>query len=136
MSDSIQDVVERVVPPRISLESARVLTGAALQSLLAERIKQVEAHGRTIAGDQVTNDRAALVLAGASYANAAVDQLTATTAARGDVSKPDPMTWPWDARHWRPEDPRTNLVKAAALIWAAIDRLDHEKTAPMRKDRR
>lgn len=32
--------------------------------------------------------------------------------------------WPWDKEWWKPKDRRRNLVKAAALIVAEIDRLD------------
>lgn len=32
--------------------------------------------------------------------------------------------WPWDRKWWKPKDRRRNLVKAAALIVAEIDRLD------------
>lgn len=36
-----------------------------------------------------------------------------------------PNNWPWDASWWKPDfnDPKRNLVKAAALIVAEIDRL-------------
>ncbi|WEK43619.1 MAG: hypothetical protein P0Y64_01955 [Candidatus Sphingomonas colombiensis] len=111
----------------MSLEGARILTGAALRSFIAERMKQVDRHGRTLDSDLATNDRADLALAGASYANAAIDQLTSTAAIAPDLAKPDPLTWPWATRYWKPEqDPRGNLVKAVALLWAAIDRLDRE----------
>lgn len=32
--------------------------------------------------------------------------------------------WPWDAEWWKPKDRRRNLVKAAALLLAEIERLD------------
>lgn len=32
--------------------------------------------------------------------------------------------WPWEWRWWKPTDRRRDLVKAAALILAAIERLD------------
>ncbi|WP_065335496.1 hypothetical protein [Tritonibacter mobilis] len=35
-----------------------------------------------------------------------------------------PVGWPWDAAWWKPKDARANLVRAAALITAEIDRLD------------
>lgn len=33
-------------------------------------------------------------------------------------------TWPWDLRTFKPRDQRRNLVKAGALILAAIERID------------
>ena len=108
-----------------SFAAARILTGEALRSIVGARMKQVDGDGRTIDRDQQTNEAPDLPLAAASYLNAVIDQLTGTTDERRDGSKPDLMTWPWDVQAWKPEDPRENLVKAAALIWAAIDWLDH-----------
>lgn len=105
----------------MTFASAMVLTGSALREIIAERVKQVDRHDRTLERDLETNAPWDLPLAGASYLNAAIDQLTAEK----NVRTADPSTWPWDPAHWKPEDPRANLVKAAALIWAAIDRLDH-----------
>lgn len=106
----------------VSHDSISVLTGAGLAALIAERVKQVDVHGRTIAADQ-KNELLDLALAGISYANTATDQLAGISiSAEGD---PEP-TYPWPAEGWRPETTaRANLVKAAALIWAAIDYLDH-----------
>lgn len=124
----MKDINTPILAPT-SREAMRILTGAALQAVIAERVKQVDRYGRTLASDLATNDRADLALAGTSYANAAIDQITAT-GKEPDLAKPDPMTWPWAAMHWKPEaDARNNLVKAAALIWAAIDRLDTEACA-------
>ena len=35
-------------------------------------------------------------------------------------------SWPWDDAWWKPTSRRENLVKAAALIIAEIDRLDRK----------
>jgi len=37
-----------------------------------------------------------------------------------------PEDWPWDERWWKPKDPRRDLVRAAALIIAEIERLDRK----------
>jgi hypothetical protein len=34
--------------------------------------------------------------------------------------------WPWHPRHWKPTDRRRDLIKAAALIVAEIERLDRK----------
>ena len=39
-------------------------------------------------------------------------------------SEVPPNSWPWPAAWWKPSDYRRNLVKAAALILAEIERLD------------
>lgn len=36
--------------------------------------------------------------------------------------------WPWDAAWWKPKDRRRDLVRAAALIVAEIERLDRRGT--------
>jgi len=35
-----------------------------------------------------------------------------------------PVGWPWDLGWWKPKDRRRDLVRAAALIVAEIERLD------------
>jgi len=111
----------------LTFDGARILTGAALRGIIAERMKQVDRHGRTLDHDLATHWRHDLPLAAASYLNAAVDQLTG----KDDIAAADQMTWPWAPEWWRPEDARANLIKAAALVWAAIDRLDGEAAGEM-----
>lgn len=38
--------------------------------------------------------------------------------------KAPPPSWPWANRWWKPKDKRRDLIKAAALIVAEIERLD------------
>ncbi len=40
-----------------------------------------------------------------------------------------PSMWPWAEEWWKPINPRRNLVKAAALILAEIERLDRATIA-------
>lgn len=35
-----------------------------------------------------------------------------------------PPYWPWAPRWWKPKDPRRDLIRAAALIVAEIERID------------
>ena len=125
MVASLHTSLDAPVGEAASTAAAQVLTGEALRAIVGERMKQVDRHGRTIDDDQATNTAEELPLAAASYLNAVIEQLTGTTEEARNVSRPDSMTWPWGEQHWKPEDPRANLVKAAALIWAAIDWLDH-----------
>jgi len=37
--------------------------------------------------------------------------------------------WPWDPAGFKPKDPRRDLVRAGALVIAAIERLDREALA-------
>ena len=36
----------------------------------------------------------------------------------------DGVAWPWELHWWKPKDPRHDLVRAAALILAEIERID------------
>jgi hypothetical protein len=37
-----------------------------------------------------------------------------------------PAAWPWSREWWKPKDRRSNLVRAAALLVAEIERLDRK----------
>jgi hypothetical protein len=50
--------------------------------------------------------------------------LTAEQCDERGRSLPQPEAWPWDAEWWKPAGQRRDLVKAAALIIAEIERLD------------
>ena len=80
------------------------------QDVLSERRRQIEAEGWTPEHDDhhLPNE---LSLAAASY----------VCADEGDAP---PAIWPWDWSWWKPKDRRRNLVKAAALILAEIERMD------------
>lgn len=41
-----------------------------------------------------------------------------------------PHSWPWDASWWKPKDRRTDLVRAAALLIAEIERMDRAEGKP------
>ncbi|MFN7124658.1 MAG: hypothetical protein ACK4M8_02165 [Allorhizobium sp.] len=45
------------------------------------------------------------------------------------TSLPKPKIWPWDAEWWKPAGQRRDLIKAAALIIAEIERLDRAELA-------
>ena len=48
------------------------------------------------------------------------------------LGQPEPIIrqlWPWGWQWWKPTDKRRNLIKAAALIVAEIERLDRTKGA-------
>jgi uncharacterized protein involved in copper resistance len=87
----------------------------AAQDVLAERARQVSAEGWTPEHDD-QHDDGALPLAAASYALNVIHP-------DGGRSKPPPG-WPWDASWWKPRGPRRDLVRAAALLLAEIERID------------
>lgn len=91
------------------------LTKAAV-AVLAERRRQQEQEGFTPKhDDQIPNGH--LALAGACYALS-----LAIPDPEGELRPP--FGWPWSEERWKPTTPRLDLVKAAALILAEIERLD------------
>lgn len=38
--------------------------------------------------------------------------------------EPEPSGWPWEPEWWKPKNPRSDLIRAAALIVAELERLD------------
>ncbi len=103
-----------------SLASATILTGRALRDIVAERIEQVERHGYDLQHD-MAHDPATIAAGAASYLDTAIDALEG----RHHPADEPPLTWPWEPDAWKAGERRAMLVKAAALAWAAIDRIDN-----------
>ena len=91
----------------------------AIVEILAERFRQVSQEGWSPEHDDQHND-GALACAAACYAAKAEDQQKD----RPTLDGFPPGFWPWDEAWWNPADPRRNLIKAAALVLAEIERLD------------
>lgn len=95
---------------------------AALRDVINERFRQIEAEGFDAAHDD-QHGLGELARAGAAYALAA---------GTGDAHPLPPSLWPWTAHWWKPTSRRRDLVKAAALILAEIERLDRLAAPPVR----
>ena len=106
----------------------------AASDVLAERARQVDAEGWTVAHDDSHSDRSMALaaacyamFASVSYAQRASTDLPASLSTTGG-----PLTgwsaflrlWPWDRKWWKPKSHRADLVRAGALIIAEIERLD------------
>ena len=93
----------------------------ATDDVIAERERQIKEEGWTSEHDD-EHDAGELCGAGAAYAlytSCALHPI-------GDAFGQDdiPPGWCWDYRWWKPTTPRRNLVKAAALIIAEIEKID------------
>jgi len=86
----------------------------ALDDVTAERKRQIEVEGWTPEHDDA-HDLGQIAVAAACYAM--------FSDASPNAVHP-PMYWPWDPCWWKPKDYRCNLVRAAALILAEIERVD------------
>lgn len=89
----------------------------ALMDVLKERRSILSTEGWS--EDQPNpHEGSKLAAAGACYA------MHAVAAMNGQTDDSAPAEWPWSEQWWNPNTPRFELVKAAALILAEIERLD------------
>lgn len=91
----------------------------ALIDVTNERKRQIEAEGWNAKHDD-DHKAGVLASAGASYALNAADEMYFGD---GWVS-PEPPPWPWASSWWKPKGARRDLVRAAALLLAEIERID------------
>jgi hypothetical protein len=100
---------------------------SVIDEIAAERRRQLEEEGWTLEHDN-TLVRGELARAASAYAGHAARFHNV----RGIKYQTKPMHpgWPWDKELWRPKDPRRDLVRAAALIVAEIERLDRAASQP------
>lgn len=89
----------------------------AMDDVIAERLRQVSAKGYTFKHDD-EHDECELAMAAAAYVEHAINQ-------DGNI----PGFWPWLDEEWSPKDRRRDLVCAAALIVAEVERLDRAANA-------
>lgn len=88
-----------------------------IEEIEAERKRQITAEGWTAKhDDQWQNGE--LLLAAVLYMHAGDPEREAPL--RDDGA---PISWPWDAKWWKPKDRHRNLVRAGALCLAEKDRL-------------
>lgn len=99
-----------------------------LDEIAVERRRQIEQEGFDAKHDDM-HGGPALALAAASYAYHAARFHDAEALGGRYQIKAPPYEWPWAARWWRPKDPRRDLIKAAALIVAEIERIDRADRA-------
>lgn len=90
----------------------------ALRDVIAERQRQINAEGWTPAHDDLHTE-SEIALAAACYA------MSAGGYAKGQV----PPIWPWSLNWWKPAYGRRDLIRAAALLLAEIERLDRAAAA-------
>lgn len=101
----------KIMPPGIPMPGH--VDNGALQ-ITIERRRQIVVEGYDKAHDHLESVDA-LSMAAASYAIVDMDE---------QQSK---AWWPWQSVHYKPKDRLRNLVRAGALIAAAIDRLQEKQ---------
>lgn len=101
-----------------------VTTGAGM--IVEERRRQVEEEGYDAAHDH--GQRWAITRAGIAYAIASMSTLTE------NLDGESWSWWPWSTEAWKPTDALRDLVKAGALIAAAIDSMLESEPALVAED--
>lgn len=95
----------------------------ALDDIAAERRRQREAEGWTPEHDDA-HATGAMAAAAAVYALHSTREGHPMPASVIDAAVR--QFWPWEWSWWKPKDRRRDLVRAAALLVAEIERLDRE----------
>lgn len=106
-------------------------TKQALHDVMAERHRQMMAEGWTAKHDD-EHDKGEMARAAGCYAIIAgscqgwpLDSYKyvapPATVENGDGID---IFWPWSPKWWKPKSPRRDLVRAAALLLAEIERMD------------
>jgi hypothetical protein len=93
---------------------------SAINDVIAERKRQINVKGYEEKHDQQHTD---FSLTKAAICYAEIVHHNKDNYMTGDFSLPD-LDWPWAAEHLKPKSPRRDLVRAAALLIAEIERLD------------
>ena len=97
----------------------------AALDVTAERRRQIEVEGwGSVHDDGHTNFE--LAKAAVAYAQRAA----MSDDVRASEEKYVPSIWPWTRTWWKPKDRRADLVRAAALLIAEIERMDRAEGRP------
>jgi hypothetical protein len=121
----VQQELESVLDNRALLRASTAMIDVA-----KERIRQAD-HGPGGEGYDALHDdmhdHGELCGAAAAYALNASCLLYPHNGT--PIEDPTLVGWMWDLSGWKPKNPRADLVRAAALIIAEIDRMDRNKGA-------
>lgn len=101
----------------------------ATEDVLAERQRQKTGEGWTEEHDD-EHRTGEIAAAAACYALWAVAQSAENAYWQVAIEEAAKMLWPWDREWWKPKTKRHDLVRAAALLIAEIERLDRADMTP------
>jgi hypothetical protein len=106
--------VDRADLEALAAYAPQIVKSDALRDVVSERMRQVIGEGFGPEHDDAQKG-GSLAAAAGCYA--------LFTDAYPNIEEPPPA-WPWGAKWWKPFEYRRDLVRAAALIIAEIERLD------------
>jgi hypothetical protein len=110
---------------RAAIQDETFMGSKVLADIAIERHRQIMAEGWTPEHDDEHKD-GEIAVAAAMYAIPAHKRLLRNARTTPADAPPlwVPRQWPWEATGWKPKDARRDLIRAAALIVAEIERLD------------
>jgi hypothetical protein len=103
-----------------ALEGLERERASVVAEIAAERRRQIDDEGWTPERDDIIHADGGLALAAMGYCQSASTGMADTS----QFADHPPAYWPWDPQWWKPTSRRRDLLKAAALIVAEIERLD------------
>lgn len=117
---------ERVSPAEELDVLAKIMKPDVIDEIEHERTRQINAEGWSPEHDD-EHDSGELARAASCYAEHAARSQSGDWRQRlAAESKSIPLQWPWSKEWWKPKDRRKDLIRAAALIVAEIERLDRK----------
>lgn len=110
-----------------------------IREIAAERRRQIEGEGWSPEHDDEHaadghDNGPSLPQAAACYAAHAGGRREFVHAKGRLADRVQPRGWPWDVDWWKPKDARRNLIRAAALLVAEIERLDRANSQDKSND--
>src|SRR5262245_2876617 len=101
-----------------------------IDEIAAERARQIHQEGFTLDHDDRYDDLE-LAKAALSYTEHYLRRQWLLShpgnpmgAVKAYQDAKEPSEWPWASERWKPKNPRRDLIRAAALIIAEIERMD------------
>jgi hypothetical protein len=97
--------------------------------IFSERLRQITVESHSLEDDDAL-PHGQLSMAASEYTLAAAEQIEASHFGRAapDLTAPG-QGWPGADDRWKPKDARRNLIRAAALIVAEVERMDRASGA-------
>lgn len=113
---------------KVSTVTIKIEPSQVINDVLVERVRQLSEEGYDTAHDDA-HVNGELAMAAACYTIGAFYGWEPKPDADGEVWQPSmfEVTWPWDFA--KPKDKRRDLVRAAALILAELERIDRASQA-------
>ena len=107
----------------LSAEKEKPLAPVILE-IANERLRQISVEGWTTEHDEKHSSGELAGAAGCYAKHVNARQWCFKNNPDDYQCEPEPSGWPWAAEWWKPKNPRSDLIRAAALIVAELERLD------------